>query len=82
MMRNPSTRPADIAYRFDAGNGAPADPGAYRVSVEHAYNPTDPAETKDTPSDPRVADAQGFVYGRTYTFTLQPDESVTLRVRH
>ena len=81
MMRNPSTRPADIAYRFDAGNGAPADPGAYRVSVEHAYNPTDPAETKDTPSDPRVADAQGFVYGRTYTFTLQPDESVTLRVR-
>ncbi|KAB7789955.1 discoidin domain-containing protein [Bifidobacterium leontopitheci] len=80
MVRNSSTTAKDITYKFDATNGVQIDSGTYNVTLDRVYNPKDSAEAKDTPSDAKVTSTTTFDYGKSHTFNLQPDESITFRV--
>ena len=81
MIRNPKSTADNVTFKFDATNGVQINSGDYTYTLEHVYNPTDTATAKDKPSDAKLASGTGtFTYGQEYTFNLQPQESITLRV--
>ncbi len=68
-LRNPSTSAKTISFTFDRTIGVPEDAGTLQYYFEHNYNLTAGTATTGT-----------LRYGRTYQFTLQPDEVRILRI--
>lgn len=73
-MRNPDWKKAQqITFTFDEALGVPMEKGAsYAYHIEHAY--------KHDEAQDKISQTGTFVYGKEYSFTLQPEEVVMFRI--
>lgn len=68
-LRNPATSAKTISFTFDRTIGVPENAGTLEYYFEHSHNLTPGTSTTGT-----------LKYGKTYDFTLQPDEVRILRI--
>ena len=68
-LRNPASSAKTVTISFDRTLGVPENAGTLKYHIEHSHNLT-----------AGTASSGEMTYGRSYTFTLQPDEVRILRI--